>query len=184
VNLWPIRVIRPAGFRPMPHTFPAAGTPNSLVGRTPWSARDALVPPVREESVGCDHREADQGGSCGRGRPPQYLCYCLETGKTWGVGLQPALREPCKTHGGRTLCATKFFISLRAATNLPLPPPRNPPGHGQGQHSKADSRLSPDPRPIRRRSPYRHGAAGAKEPTAKPKATNGCFGQRIHWLAP
>ena len=46
---------------------------NQSVGRTPWSARDALVPPVRKESVGCHHREADQGVGCGRGRPPHYL---------------------------------------------------------------------------------------------------------------
>jgi hypothetical protein len=51
-----------AGRSPMPHTFPTAGIPNGLVGRTPWSVRDALVPPVREESIGCDDREADQGG--------------------------------------------------------------------------------------------------------------------------
>jgi len=42
-------------------------------GRTPWSARDALAPPVREDPVGCDHRGADQGGGRGRGSPPHYF---------------------------------------------------------------------------------------------------------------
>ena len=54
-------------------------------GRTPWSARDALVPPVREESIGCDDREADQGVGRGRGRPPHSLCNCPETGKACGI---------------------------------------------------------------------------------------------------
>jgi len=40
---------------------------NQPVGRTPWSARDALVPPVHEESVGCDHRGADQGAAADEG---------------------------------------------------------------------------------------------------------------------
>jgi hypothetical protein len=84
--------LRGAGFSLIPHTFPAAGIPNELVGRTPWSARDALVPLVREESVVCDHRETDQEVGRGRGRPPigvpsgllsssflsrsHYLCNC------------------------------------------------------------------------------------------------------------
>jgi hypothetical protein len=67
--------------------FPSPGFRNKLVGRTPWSARDALVPPVREESVDCDYREADQGVGRGRGRPPHYLCNCPETGKACGIRL-------------------------------------------------------------------------------------------------
>jgi len=50
--------------------FPPPGFPNQLVGRTPWSARDALVPPVREESIGCDEREADQGVDADEGVRP------------------------------------------------------------------------------------------------------------------
>ena len=67
--------------------FPPLGFPNQLVGRTPWSARDALVPPVPEESIGGDGREADQGVGRGRGRPPHNLCYCPETGKACGIRL-------------------------------------------------------------------------------------------------
>ena len=74
--------------------FPPPGFPNQLVGRTPWGVpsgpRDALVPPVREGSIGCDDREADQGVGRGRGRPPHYLCNCPETEKACGIRLQPA----------------------------------------------------------------------------------------------
>jgi hypothetical protein len=77
---------------PIPRAISTAEIPNELVGRTPWSARNALVPPVREESVGCDHRGADQGGGRGRGRPPHYLCYCPKTGKVRGIG-QECLRH-------------------------------------------------------------------------------------------
>jgi hypothetical protein len=70
---------------PMPRTFPTAEITNNLVGRTPWSARDALVPPVREESDGCDHRGAGQGVGRGRGRPPHYLCNCPQTEKLRGI---------------------------------------------------------------------------------------------------
>ena len=73
----------------------AAGRAESLmVGRTPWSARDALVPPVGEESVGCHHREADQGVDRGRGRSPHYLCNCPETGKVCGIKAVRSLTDP------------------------------------------------------------------------------------------
>ena len=54
----------------MPHTFPTAGIPNRLVGRTPWSALDALVPPVREESIGCETDKPTGGSAADEGVRP------------------------------------------------------------------------------------------------------------------
>jgi hypothetical protein len=54
----------------MPHTFPIAGIPNKSVGRTPWSARDALVPLVREESVGRTTEELTRGAAADEGVRP------------------------------------------------------------------------------------------------------------------
>jgi hypothetical protein len=103
---------------PMPHIFPAAGfritwwggpqggPQGRTPGRTPWSARDALVPSVLEESVGCHHREADQGVGRGRGRPPHCLCNYPETGKASGLRLQPA-RRPERPPAGKIACHTR-----------------------------------------------------------------------------
>ena len=77
---------------PLPHTSPTAGIPNRMVGRTPgrtpWSARDALIPPLREESVDCDHRRSRQGVGWGRGRPP--IAITRKRGKLGALGSNPA----------------------------------------------------------------------------------------------
>ena len=77
------------GSTPMPHTFPTAGIPNQLVGRTPWSARDALVPPVRKESIGCDEREADQGVDADEGVRPTICATVRKREKHVALGSTP-----------------------------------------------------------------------------------------------
>src|ERR1019366_9462354 len=85
---------------------------NALVGRTPWSARDALVPQPEQWGqylAGC--QQADGGVGRGPGGPPHQTCRCPSRGKTSGIGL--AARPPTDTVAG---------TSLRFAA----PPARNP----------------------------------------------------------
>src|ERR1035441_6989065 len=60
---------------PMPLVFPKTANPAQTVGRTPWSARDALVPRLKQ--LGQHHAkraQADGGGGRGPGGPaPQPI---------------------------------------------------------------------------------------------------------------
>ena len=102
---------------PMQHSF-RESVGGADPGRTPWSARDALVPPVREESIGCDHRGADQGVGCGRGRPPHDLCNCPETGKLCGIGERRA-RSPGQANRRPPFCCRSRECGAPGATSLP-----------------------------------------------------------------
>jgi hypothetical protein len=76
----------------MPHTFPTAGIPNQSVGRTPWSARDALVPPVRKvkNQLAANTEEPTRGSAADEGVRPTICAIARK--REWHVALdiQPA----------------------------------------------------------------------------------------------
>src|ERR1019366_4813194 len=66
----------------MPLVFPKTANPAQTVGRTPWSARDALVPRLKQ--LGQHHAkraQADGGVGRGPGGPPHNQCRRCDTGE-------------------------------------------------------------------------------------------------------
>jgi hypothetical protein len=116
-----------------PHTFPIAGIPNESVGPTPWSARDALVPLVREESVGRDHRGADQGVGRGRGRPPHSRCHCPETGKACGIRLSARLQASLPATRGSLSTTSGFAVAPKEGRDESRPGRQEYLGHDRGR---------------------------------------------------
>ena len=69
---------------PMSLSFPKAANPAYIVGRTPWSARDASSR-IRHNDISIlQAREADGGVGCGPGGPPHQLCRLSAAWKTKG----------------------------------------------------------------------------------------------------
>src|ERR1019366_8662078 len=68
--------------------FSAIGNAAEVVGQTPWSARDAPVPPLGQRGqrlAGCE--QADGGVGHGPGGPPHDLCRRPAPEKTSGISL-------------------------------------------------------------------------------------------------
>jgi hypothetical protein len=77
------------GLKPNATYFSERWGSGSMVGRTPWSARDALVPLFLRGISTCHHRRAGQEAGSGPGVPPHQLCRCALVGNLSGIGLKP-----------------------------------------------------------------------------------------------
>src|ERR1019366_3214983 len=83
-----------AGWHPNATRFSAIGNAAEVVGQTPWSARDAPVPPLGQRSqrlAGCE--QADGGVGRGPGGPPHDLCRRPPPEKRVALAWQAA-RDP------------------------------------------------------------------------------------------
>ena len=97
--------VRAGGFSTVQASFqpharsPSPGIPNQLVGRTPWSARDALVPLVHEESVGRNTEEPTRGSAADEGVRPTLGAIARKRGKLGALGFSPPRRSStCHRH--------------------------------------------------------------------------------------
>ena len=71
----------------MPHSFPNTGNAAEFVGRTPWSARDALVPqPEQRYQHPAKREQADGGVGRSPGGLPHDQCRCVVVRKLCGIG--------------------------------------------------------------------------------------------------
>src|ERR1019366_1775925 len=94
--------------------FSAIGNAAEVVGQTPWSARDAPVPPLGQRGqrlAGCE--QADGGVGRGPGGPPHDLCRCPAPEKRVALGCQPAPHH----------ASDSTFMSCTPADPRPRGPP-------------------------------------------------------------
>ena len=73
----------------MPLSFLRTADPAEFVGRTPWSARDALVPLYANDIRHLQRKQADEGVGRGPGGPTINADWSAMA-KLSGIGLQPA----------------------------------------------------------------------------------------------
>jgi hypothetical protein len=81
---------------PMSLSIPKAENRAEIVGRTPWSARVPLDPPVANEFNSIQIKQADEGVGCGPGGPPHDGCKLHDIGKLSDIAHSCVPRRQCR----------------------------------------------------------------------------------------
>src|ERR1035438_3499235 len=98
-------MVRAQAAQVMPETGRSTRSAVFIVGRTPWSARDALVPPPEQRyQLPARRKQADGGVGRGPGGPPHHLCRRLPGRSPTGLSTRYLVAQLTHRVGQRFGC--------------------------------------------------------------------------------